>query len=80
MRRGAVKLCRQQMEQAIWRLPPGQFKVWVLCLLLANHDPASWWDGREEVEIPRLIRHLPATLGVGSWRRSHCGQKRAPEP
>jgi hypothetical protein len=44
--------------------------VWFSALLLANHRPGEWWDGRERVEIPAgsLVTsqpHLAEVAGVG---------------
>ena len=41
------------MDSAVWNLSPGQYKVWDTILLLANNTDRRWWNGREEIEIPR---------------------------
>src|SRR5512139_4016405 len=48
---GYFKFHRAMLEHPVWKLSPGQFKVWVACLALANFKPAEWWDGRERVTI-----------------------------
>lgn len=50
---GWIKYHRKSMDSAVWNLPPGQYKVWDTILLLANNTDRKWWDGTEEVEIPR---------------------------
>jgi hypothetical protein len=49
---GWVKLHRKMSEHPVWQLTEGQFKVWIACLLLANHKEAEWWDGEQRVTIP----------------------------
>ncbi len=39
MKRGYIKLYRQSLATAVWD-DAELFKLWTLCLLLANHKPA----------------------------------------
>jgi hypothetical protein len=48
---GWVKLHRKIQAHPVWHLTDGQFKVWVTCLLLANHKDAEWWNGQARVPI-----------------------------
>ena len=50
---GWIKFHRKTMESSVWNLSDAQFKVWVTCLLLANNKDRKWWDGHDEVIIPR---------------------------
>lgn len=49
---GWFKCWREMWGHAVWSLPPSQRCVWLTCLRLANIKAASWFDGKEQVEIP----------------------------
>ena len=53
MSEGWVRLYQKILESPVWRLPPSQFKVFIACLLHANHQDSRWFNGAEEVVIPR---------------------------
>jgi len=53
MNRGYVKLHRKTLDSPAWDLPPEKFKVWSACLILANYKDEKWFDGAEEIVIPR---------------------------
>jgi len=38
---GWLKLWRALLDHPVWHLSPGQFKVWIACLALANHKPGE---------------------------------------
>jgi hypothetical protein len=41
------------MNEAVWALPHGQFRVFLVCILLANITEREWLCGDETVVIPR---------------------------
>lgn len=50
---GWIKLHRKMLESPIWtQLSPAVAKVAVTMLLKANHGPARWYDGQQQVDIP----------------------------
>ena len=51
---GYVKIYRRLMENSVWtQLSPAVLKVMIAFLLKANWMEATWYDGSNEVEIPR---------------------------
>jgi hypothetical protein len=51
---GYVKLYRKLIENPVWtQLSPAVLKVMFAFLIKANWKPATWYDGRSEIQIPR---------------------------
>jgi len=50
---GWIKFHRKTIDSAVWNLSDAQFRIWVTCLLMANNKDRKWWDGHDEVIIPR---------------------------
>src|SRR5689334_11902414 len=51
---GYVKIYRKLMDNPVWtQLSPAVLKVMIACLFRANWRAATWYDGREQVQIPR---------------------------
>lgn len=48
---GWFRFWRCMRDHPVWDLPPGQFKVWMTLLAMANLKPAAWYDGKERVQI-----------------------------
>jgi len=53
MNKGWIKLHRKLLNSPTWHLSPSHLKVFVACLLLANNQDRKWFNGKEEVRIPR---------------------------
>jgi hypothetical protein len=50
---GWIKLHRRLIEHPIMALAPCVYKTFGTILLMANYQPAKWYDGVAEVDIPR---------------------------
>ena len=49
--KGWLKFFREMLDHPVWSLPPGQTRVWLTILAMANIKPSRWNDGREEVDL-----------------------------
>ena len=67
---GWLRLHRAMFHHPVWSLPEGQFKVWIMLLMQANHHARDAWLKGERVTIPtgslvRSQRGLADDAGVG---------------
>ena len=49
---GYVKIYRSWIASGIWSMPWAWERVAKCCILLANHKPNKYWDGKENIKVP----------------------------
>jgi hypothetical protein len=54
MNEGWIKVDRSMLDHHLfWEAPSGWLKVWLYLLLSANFTERKWFDGRQEILVPR---------------------------
>jgi hypothetical protein len=82
MSEGWVKLHRKLLDSPVWQLQPSQLKVFICCLLRANHQDAKWFNGAEEVVVSRgsfITSHAKLMELTGLRRQAVRGSLRTLE-
>jgi hypothetical protein len=51
---GHIKLHRALLQHALTlQLPAAWFRIWIVILMRASWQGSTWWDGAQEIPVPR---------------------------